>query len=301
VATPLERAPDDLVPSRDVWLKREDQHELGAFKWRAALPVVEEYARGGAPAVVTASTGNHGVATAWACGQANVRAIVYAPEGASAAKVELLRRMAAEVRFVDGDLDDAKERARADAGLWGLPFFEDGAEPLQYRAYEAIGDELAEQLTSAPGAVVVPVGNGALLAGLGRAIGRHFPAAVRVGVVAKEAPVMADSWEAGRPVAGQASNTIADGLAVRVAIPAAVEALRAAADRMLRVSERELAEAIGDLARAGIRVEAGAAAPLAALRQLHDVSGRIVLLISGRNVDEELWQRAASDPSSFPA
>ncbi len=301
MATPLERAPDDLVPGRDVWLKREDQHELGAFKWRAALPVVQEYARGGAPAVMTASTGNHGVATAWACGQANLRAIVYAPEQASASKVDLLRRLAAEVRFVDGDLDDAKERARADAELWGMPFFEDGAEPLQYRAYEAIGDEIAEQLTSAPAAVVAPVGNGALLAGVGRAIRHHFPAAVRVGVVAKHAPVMADSWEAGRPVTAESASTIADGLAVRVAIPAAVAALRDATDRMLRVSERELAEAMGALARAGIRVEAGAAAPLAALRQLDDVSGRIVLVISGRNVDDELWERAVSDPSSFPA
>jgi threonine dehydratase len=282
-------------------LKREDQHDLGAFKWRAALPVVREYARRGAPAIVTASTGNHGVATAWACGQVNVRAIVYAPGQASASKVALLRGMAAEVRHVDGDLDDAKERARTDAELWGLPFFEDGAEPLQYTAYEAIGDELAGQLASPPGAVVVPVGNGALLAGVGRAVARHFPAALRVGVVAREAPVMADSWEAGRAVVARASHTIADGLAVRVAIPAAVEALRDAADRMLRVSERELAEAMGALARAGIRVEAAGAAPLAAQGQLDDVSGPIVLLISGRNVDDELWHRAVADPASFPA
>jgi threonine dehydratase len=301
VATRLERAPGDLAPGHDLWLKREDEHDLGAFKWRAALPVVRELVQRGAPAVVTASTGNHGVATAWACGQANVRAIVYAPEQASAAKVELLRGLAAEVRFVDGDLDDAKARARADAGLWGLPFFEDGAEPLQYEAYGSIGDELAEQLPSSPAAVVVPVGNCALLAGVGRAIRRHFPNTLRVGVVAKQAPVMADSWDAGRPVTARSSHTIADGLAVRVAIPAAVEALRDAADRMLRVSERELAEAMGALARAGIRVEAGAAAPLAALRQLGEISGPVVLLVSGRNVDDELWHRAVNDPSSFPA
>ena len=41
--TPLERAPDALetyVGRTDVWLKREDAHELGAFKWRSTLPVV---------------------------------------------------------------------------------------------------------------------------------------------------------------------------------------------------------------------------------------------------------------------
>jgi threonine dehydratase len=300
VESPLERAPGDLAGDRELWLKREDVHELGSFKWRAALPVVREHARRGAPAVVTASTGNHGAATAWACSRADVRAIVYAPESASVTKLQQLRDLGAELRLVDGDLDGAKERARADSRLWRLPFFEDGAEPLQYEAYEAIGDEIAAQLPAPPAAVVVPVGNGALLAGVGRAFARHVPSTVRVGVVARAAPVMADSWHAGQPVTSPSSGTIADGLAVRVAIPAAVEALRESADRMVRVSERELAEAMGAFARAGLRVEAGAAAPLAALRQLEDTGGSIVLVVTGRNVDDDLWERAVSDPGSFP-
>ena len=61
--TPLEPAPDGLAPGRAVFVKREDTHELGAFKWRGALPTLAEFARDGAAAVVTASTGNHGVAT----------------------------------------------------------------------------------------------------------------------------------------------------------------------------------------------------------------------------------------------
>ena len=300
VETPLERAPDELGAGREVWLKREDVHELGAFKWRAALPVVREYSRRGAPAVVTASTGNHGAATAWASGQVGVRAIVYAPEQASATKLQLLRSLGAELRLVDGDLDDAKDRARADCELWRLPFFEDGAEPLQYEAYAAIGEEIAAQAPTPPAAVVVPVGNGALLAGVGRELARRAPSALRVGVVAKAAPAMADSWEAGHPITSPTSETIADGLAVRVAIPAAVDALRKTADRMVRVSERELAGALASFARAGLRVEAGAAAPLAALPQLDDVEGMLVVVVSGRNIDDELWERAVSDPESFP-
>ena len=297
--TPLERAPDELAPGREVWLKREDLHELGAFKWRAALPVVEHYAAEGAPVVVTASTGNHGVATAWAANRVGLRAIVYAPEGSTEAKLDLLRSLGAELRLVDGDLDDAKERARSDSELWGLTFFEDGAEPLQYEAYEAIGDEIAEQVASPPACVVVPIGNGALLIGVGRACARHFSPTLRIGVVAKAAPVMADSWEAGHVVESPASETIADGLAVRVAIPAAVDGLREAADRMVRVSERELAEAMRDLGRAGVRVEPAGAASLAALRQLDDVDGPAVVVISGRNVDDELWNRALEAPETF--
>jgi threonine dehydratase len=59
--TPLEEA---TLSGRQLFLKREDIHELGAFKWRGALPVLERYAADGARAVVTASTGNHGAATA---------------------------------------------------------------------------------------------------------------------------------------------------------------------------------------------------------------------------------------------
>ena len=297
--TPLERAPEAVAGGRDVWLKREDTHELGAFKWRAALPVIEEYARQGAPAVATASTGNHGTATAWACERVGLRAIVYAPESAPTTKLDQIRGLGAEIRLVDGDLDDAKDRGRSDSALWGLPFFEDGAEPLQYHAYEAIGDEIAAELPSPPAAVLVPVGNGALMGGVGRAVGRHAPAALRVGVVARQAAVMADSWEAGAPTVSDSSATIADGLAVRVPISMAVDVLRETTDRMLRVSERELAQALGLLAGAGIRVEAAAAAPLAALPQVEEVDGPVVLVVTGRNIDDDLWDRAVRDPGSF--
>ena len=141
MTTPLERAPAELAAGRDVWLKREDTHELGAFKWRAALRVVQRHASEGAPAIVTASTGNHGIATAWACDCAGVRAIVYAPENTSATKQDLVQDLGAELRLVDGDLDSAKDRAKTDSELWGLPFFEDGAEPEQCDAYGGIADE----------------------------------------------------------------------------------------------------------------------------------------------------------------
>jgi threonine dehydratase len=284
-----------------VFLKREDVHELGAFKWRGALPVLQEHARRGAAAVVTASTGNHGAATAWAAGRCGLRAVVYAPAAASRRKVEHIGRLGAELRLVGADLDEAKDEARAWADESGLPFFEDGAEPAQLDGYGQIASELLEQLDEAPGAVVVPVGNGALLAGIGRTLGERSPPTLRVGVVASEAPVMAESWRAGQPVTSDRCATFADGLAVRVAIPFAVEALAEAADRMLAVSERELALAVGAFDAAGVRVEGGAAAGLAALPQLEDVDGAAVLIVTGRNIDDELHLRAVRDPGSFPA
>lgn len=297
--TPLEEAPPGLAPGRRLLLKREDQHELGAFKWRGALPTLERYRSEGASTVVTASTGNQGAATAWAAQRLGLRAIVYAPESASRAKVALIESLGAEARLIGADFDEAKAEAEAFAEVGGL-LFVDGEEPEQYEGYRAIGNEILDQAGETPAAVVVPVGNGALLGGIALAICDRSPETLRIGVVPKEAPVMALSWEAGEPVGNESSATIADGLAVRVAIPLAVDVLGEVASRMLLVSERAIAEAIGAYADAGIRVEGAAAAALAAVPQLEDVDDPLVLVVTGRNIDDELFTRAREAPETFP-
>jgi threonine dehydratase len=294
--TPLEAAPSGLTDRDAVFLKREDVHELGAFKWRGALPALENFRRAGAMGVVTASTGNHGAATAWAAARIGLTATVFVPEAASRTKLAHLTRLGGEVVQTGADLDEAKEQAVAYAAAMGLPFFEDGAEPAQLDGYAAIGEEIVDQLGDAPAAVVVPVGNGALLAGVGRSLGERSPDTQRIGVVSTGAPVMALSWRAGRPVDCDLCDSIADGLAVRVAIPMAVEWLLADADGMLEVSEAEIARAVAALDAAGIRAEAAAAAALAALPYVEATEGPIVLVVTGCNIDDELLAscRAAS-------
>jgi threonine dehydratase len=294
--TPLEEAPPKLAAGRRLLLKREDQHELGAFKWRGALPALEGYRDAGAAAVVTASTGNHGAATAWAAQRTGVRAIVYVPEQASRSKLELLERLGAEVRHAGVDVDEAKDAARAHAEDDGLPFFEDGAEPAQFGGYAAIGEEIRDQLGERPARTVVPVGNGALLIGVARGLGGGA-----LGVVSKEAPVMALSVEAGRPVECDLSGTFADGMAVRVAVPLAVEELVRLATPFVQVSERAIAEAVGAYAAAGIRVEGSSGAALAALGEVEPPDGPIVLIVTGHNIDDDLHRRAVEEPQSFPA
>ena len=275
-------------------------HELGSFKWRGALPTLERYRGDGASAVVTASTGNHGAATAWAAERVGLRAIVYTPETASPAKTAFVERFGADLRLSGADLDESKDGARAFAAEHGLPFFEDGAEREQYEGYGAIGDEILSELDDPPGAIVAPVGNGALLGGIALEVCRRSPGTARVGVAAKQAPVMAESWEAGYPVESDRCATFADGLAVRVAVPLAVRVLGEVASRLLVVSERAIAEALGAFARAGIRAEGAAAAGLAGLSQLDGVDGALVLVVTGRNIDDDAFTRAVERPESFP-
>jgi threonine dehydratase len=292
--TPLEEAPPELADGRPLFLKREDVHELGAFKWRGALPVLEAFRDRGADGVVTASTGNHGAATAWAAERLGMRAVVFVPEQASEAKLGLLEQLGAELHSVGADLDESKELAGEHAAANDLPFFEDGGEPAQFDGYEAIGREILEQLGRPPARVIVPVGNGALIIGVARGISPVL------GVVAKEAPVMALSVEAGHPVDCDRSATFADGMAVRVAIPLAVEEMTRAGVPMTMVSERAIARAVGDFATAGIRVEGSAAAALAAFRELAAHVDPTVLVVTGRNIDDDLHRRAVEQPDSFP-
>ena len=212
----------------------------------------------------------------------------------------MIESFGARVHRTGRDLDESKEAAKDDARKNGLAFFEDGAEPAQYEGYGDIADEILEQCEGQPAAIVVPVGNGALIGGIGEAVRRRGLATLVVGVAAREAPVMALSFEAGRPVACDRMATFADGLAVRVAIPYAVAVMGRVVDRMLLVSEREIAEAIGAMARSWIRVEGAAAAGLAALLRLEALSGSIVVVLTGGNIDEETYQRALQDPDSFP-
>jgi threonine dehydratase len=294
--TALEEAPAALAAGRRLLLKREDAHELGAFKWRGALPSLEAYREGGVDGVVTASTGNHGAATAWAAQRTGLRAVVFVPEEVSRAKIALMEELGADLRPVGADVDEAKDAARAYAAAADLPFFEDGAEPAQFEGYAAIGREVVEQLGERPALTVVPVGNGALLIGVARGLegGRALA------VVSKDAPVMALSVAAGRPVECDRMSTFADGLAVRVAVPLAVEELVRLGTPFVLVPERAIARAVGAFAAAGLRVEASAAAALAALDEIEPPDGPIVLVVTGRNIDDELHRRAVERPESFP-
>jgi threonine dehydratase len=298
-ATPLERAPQSIAAGREVYLKREDLHELGAFKWRGALPTLETYRAAGARGVVTASTGNHGAATAWAAKRVGLEATVFVPRGASRAKVELIESLGAGIQEAGSDFDGAKDEARAFALARGLPFFEDGDEPAQYEGYGAIAREILDQRPEPPAAVVVPVGNGALIGGIGLVLRQQAPRTLLAGAVAKEAPGMELSYRAGRAVPCDRMATFADGLAVRIAIPRAVEALSRVVDRIDLVSERDMARAVRLAAAAGLRLEGAAASALAALPALSNVSGAVVLVITGRNIDESLYKRAVEDPDSF--
>ena len=192
-------------------------------------------------------------------------------------------------------MDEAKAAARAYAAEQGAFFFEDGAEPAQFDGYAAIGQELLDQLPEPPAR---------RRAGRKRrARDRRLPRARRAGARTRSGsrsppPRRLRCGRAGGPASPADSDrcaTFADGLAVRVAIPLAVAELNPLVQRFELVSEAELEAAVRAYAEAGIRVEGAAAAPLGARAARSELPRPLVLIVTGRNVDD-----AALRPDSQP-
>ena len=223
--------------SDGIYLKREDEHELGAFKWRGAQAVLEQLRP---PVVVTASTGNHGAATAWAAKRAGVRAIVFVPREASAAKVALIEEQGAELYRTGADVDEAKAAARAYAAEHDAFFFEDGAEPAHSTATRRSATSCS---TSCPRPRRLSYRSER------RACHRRLPCLPeRARRAARRrrgggGPAMWESWRAGAPIDSDRCSTFADGLAARVAIPLAVAELNPLVQQFELVSEVELEQA----------------------------------------------------------
>jgi threonine dehydratase len=232
--------------------------------------------------LVCASAGNFGQGMAYACRKRGVRLKVFASESANPLKLERMRALGATVELVAGDFDDAKDAARHDGGL----FIEDGLLGAIGEGAGTIGVELdsAQPLD----AVFVPLGNGALVNGVGTWL-KHNTATRVIAVCAAAAPSMALSWQSRRPVSAP-SNTIADGIAVRVPIPEAVKLMENTVDGVMLVSDDEMRAAMRSLFYdAGLLVEPAGAAGLAAIAQSREeFSGkRVATILTGGNLTEQ--------------
>jgi threonine dehydratase len=243
----------------------------------------------GAGTLVTASAGNFGQGLAYAARARGLRVVVFAAETASPLKVERMRDLGAEVRLVGHDLDAAKQAARAWAAFQGYRFIEDGREPEIAAGAGTIGVELLRS-KEAIDTVLVPVGNGALAAGIGTWIKAQSLAVRLVGVVARSAPSMRLSWQAGTPVATDSALTIADGIAIREPVPESLPRLAGVLDDMVAVDDETLIEAVRlAFETLGLLVEpAGAAGLAAAIALQESLRGRTVAVpLCGGNLGTE--------------
>jgi threonine dehydratase len=193
--------------------------------------------------LVTASAGNFGQGLAWAARTRGIQLDVFAAESANRLKVARMRDLGATVHLAGRDFDEAKIHARHHADHEGVPFVEDGREVAIAEGAGSIAVELM-QWPEPVATAVIPLGNGALLGGMGAWLRHASPSTRIVGVCAAAAPAMRESLLANRVVETKDAKTIADGIAVRVPIPEALEYLAAVVDEVVLVEEASLRQAM---------------------------------------------------------
>jgi threonine dehydratase len=280
-----------------VVLKAETFNPIRSFKGRGADWLVHNLPPG--VTLMCASAGNFGQAMAYACRARGVPLTVYAAEQANPLKIARVRAMGARVVLAGEDFDAAKALAREAAAREGARFVEDSRDP---EPTEGAGTIALEWLTFPErlDALLVPLGNGALLAGIATVIKARRPETRVVAVGASGAPAMIESLQSGHMVSHDRIDTIADGIGVRVPVPEALDDLRGLVDELILVPDDAILRAMRLLHRhAGVVAEPSGAAGLAALAQEPArFSAQIIgTVICGSNLTPAQMREWLAEPS----
>ena len=277
----------------EVVVKHENHTPIGAFKVRGGLVYIDRLkrARPDIAGVVSATTGNHGQSLAFAGQRLGLAVTIAVPLGNSSDKNAAMRAFGAELIEHGRDFDEAKDHAARIATERGLAFA-----PSYHRDLVIGVATYAHELLTACAdldVAYVPIGLGSGISGM---IGMRDALGLKtaiVGVVAERANAYRLSVEAGRVVPTNSALTFAEGVAVRVPDPQALDIIRRGAARIVEVSEDEIAEAIRVMfgATHSLAEGAGAVALAALIKERERLRGRrAAVVLSGQNFDRTMAQ-----------
>jgi threonine dehydratase len=271
-----------------VWVKHENHTPTSAFKVRGGVVYLERLTRSQPriAGVISATRGNHGQSISFAAARAGIPATIYVPYGNSPDQNTSMHSLGARVIEFGKDFDDAKHEATRVAAAENLHFVPSfhwdlvaGVASYALELFRAV-----ERLD----AVYVGVGMGSGICALITVRDLLGLKTEIIGVSAVNAPAMALSFEAGKPVTTPTARTFADGIATREPVADAVETIRCGAARFVKVSEDEIAEAVRVYYDDTHQVAEGAgAAPLAALLQERGrmAHKNVGVILSGGNIE----------------
>jgi threonine dehydratase len=286
----------------ECWVKHENHTPIGAFKVRGGLVHMRlRKERGQTNGVITATRGNHGQSIPFAARREGIQATVVVPKGNSLEKNAAMRALGCTLIETGADFDEARDAALGLAQERGLdmvasfhPDLVVGVATYAHELFEAAGEL---------DAVYVPIGLGSGICGV---IGMRDLLGLKtkvIGVVSDKANGYALSFAQGRPVPTNSAATFADGVAVRSPNPDAVVAINRGAERIVEVSEDQIADAMRLYYRTTHNLAEGAgAAALAALMQERDqMQGkRIGVILTGGNIDGAKFAQVLQGRTPLP-
>ncbi|MFB4320514.1 threonine/serine dehydratase [Actinomadura sp. 21ATH] len=281
---------------RAVTVKVETANPVRSFKGRGADLMLSTLAPG--TPVVCASSGNFGQAVAYAGRARGMPVKVFVPETVNPDKRERMETFGALVITAGTDGTSAREAAAAHAERHPhRVYLQDGLQAAIAEGAGTIGVELTRGASGGTGfdAVVLPVGDGALVNGVARWMKEHAPGTRIVGVNAEGAPSMRESLGAGRAVSVDHARTFADGIAVRSPLEASVRRARTLVDEIVLVTDEAIAAAMELAARTlGIVLEPAGAAGLAAIAEGAVPGDRLATVLTGANPRPEQVRELAA-------
>ncbi len=273
----------------EVWVKHENHTPIGAFKVRGGLNLLARLMERDDPprGLITATRGNHGQSIPFAAARHGVPVTVVAPRGNSREKNDAMRALGARLIEHGDNFDAARshaEKLAEEEGLEMVPSFSPelvaGVATYALELFEAAGEL---------DVVFAPIGMGSGICGIMAARDMLGLRTEVIGAVAAGAPAYLHSFAQKKPVEAEVS-TFADGLAVGVPHPLAVEEINAGAADVVAITDDEIAAAIRLLWRAAHTPAegAGAAAMAAVLQQRDRLRGkRVGCILTGGNIDAD--------------
>jgi threonine dehydratase len=282
----------------ELWVKHENHTPIGSFKVRGGLVFTDDLVRRrrDRAGVIAATRGNHGQSVAFAARRYGLHATIVVPRLNSVEKNAAMRALGAELIEHGDDFQDAFEHATRLASERNLVMFPSFHELL----VRGVGTYGLELLRAVPALeiVYVPIGLGSGICGMIAAREALGLTTSIVGVVAEAAPAYALSFAERNPVSTESARTEADGLAVRIPDPAAVDVINRYAERVVTVSDDEIKAAMRHYFTDTHNVAegAGAAALAGALKERDRLRGRKVgVILSGGNIDRPAYARILAE------
>lgn len=267
--------------------KIETMNPIRSFKGRGASYYVSKLQKG--ETIVCASAGNLGQALAYICEKQGVEAIIFASTNANKLKIEQMKLLGAKVNLVGADFDEAKTAAKKYAMENNYHLLEDSLDIETCEGAGTIAKELLKYSDKID-MTLIALGNGAMLTGIGAYLKEYSPITKVVGVVAKGAPAMADSFEQKKMISYDTSSTIADGIAVRKPIKEVLVDMEIIVDKVFRVDDKTTIEAMKIIHEdLGLVVEPSGAICLAAILENKEYfkDKTIAVVICGGNLSVE--------------
>lgn len=291
-----------LPPDADMYIKLELFQHTGSFKARGAFLGVSSLSEDAmANGVVTFSGGNHALALTWAARERGVPVKVVMMETADPLRIEGCRHMGAELVLAK-DMITCSDLVKTICAEENRTYLHPFNDPTMVLGSATCGAEMASQMPPLD-IVVLPIGGGGLIAGMATAIKLDRPQTIVIGVEPEGCDNMTRGLAAGKAIAMDQVNTIADSLGAPETLDFSLDIVRQQVDEVITVSDAELAAMMLRMRESlSLLVEPACAASLAgACGPLRDrlMGKRVGVLACGSTISPERWDQNTSGHKPF--